>query len=215
MTESRIVTAQGSGAWGGKNYQVRLFTSSKTYSDAARRTMKTVVRFAVAFESSSWSDSRWFNSEKARRSFLDESFSDLVFREIPASERQPQEVASPLQNIKGEYLSSVTFVMDYLQLDFSGYGFNMYSWPFVTVSGKTLSDKDPEYKNALCGFIGQVVEQVDEYLDKGLTLRFADEFCINLPLKVAPDFSSPEVATFNGPKKELLMAWQVGDEPFD
>jgi hypothetical protein len=121
----------------------------------------------------------------------------------------------PLQNVIGEYLSSVTFVMDYLQLSFSRYGFNMYGWPTVTVQNRTLAQMDDGYKDAMCTLIGQTLATVDEYLDKGLFLQFENGSSLSLSLRVGRDFPCPEVAEFHGLKTNFLIIWQVGEEPFD
>lgn len=199
--------------WGGTDYEVRLLTASRTYFDAAREESRTVVRFGLAFQSVSYSDERWFASEELRQVFLGESFSNLVLEEIPGSQRESEEVVSPLQCVKGEYLSSVTFVMDYVQLDFCGYRFNMYDWPLVTSNGKPLGHTDTGYRDLLCSFIGRPLKDTDEFLDKGLTLDFGDG-CINLPLKVPRDFPSPEVAEFTAPKSGWVI-WLAGEPPFD
>ena len=214
MTSTRLITAEGKGLWGGKTYDVQLFTSSATYFDAAHKNARTVVGFGLSFASQSSSDMRGFESEDARAAFLKESFSSLFLKDIPISERKEQSVDSPLQSVVGEYLSSVTFVMDYLQLDFCGYGFNMYSWPLISIGGRTFAYSDPGYRDALCSLIGRTLDRIDEYLDKGLTFQFAEESCINLPLQVGMDFRSPEIAEFRGHDHEWVV-WQVGEEPFD
>jgi len=206
--ESQVVTAEGRGVWGGRRYEVRFMTSLRTYADSTHVTSKTIIHFVLEFGSPDGGDRRWFESEAARRSFVDKSFSELVLREVPESKREPQEVASPLQAVVGEYLSSVTFVMDYLQLDFSGYGFNMYSWPTVTLQNRTLAQRDDG------SLIGETLMTVDEYLDKGLVLQFKNGSFISLSLRLGRDFPCPEVAEFHGPKAHFLKIWQAGEAPF-
>jgi hypothetical protein len=215
MDETELITSKGRGVWGGTTYELRLLTSSRTYSDSLHQATRTVLRFMLEFGSKSGSDRRCFISDAARRAFIDQSFSDLVLTDIPEAKREPRRVISPLQTIVGEYMSSVTFVMDYLQLGFSDYRFNMYSWPTVTVQSRTLSQRDEAYKNAICALIGETLSAVDEYLDKGLVLQFKNGSSITLFLRVGRDFPGPEVAEFHGPNTTFLIIWRAGEEPFD
>ena len=141
MDETELMTSKGRGVWRGTKYELRLLTSSRTYSDSLHQATRTVSRFMLEFGSKSGTDRHCFISDAARRAFIDQSFSDLVLSDIPKSKREPYRVTSPMQNVVGEYLSSVTFVMDYLQLGFSGYGFNMYSWPTVTVQKRAFPNE--------------------------------------------------------------------------
>ncbi len=154
-------------------------------------------------------------SDEARRVFLEQSFSDLVLTEIPRrSKRELRRIDSPLQSVVGEYLSSVNFVMDYLQLDFCGYGFTMNIWPTITIENRTLAYSDGGYKDALCSLIGETAKEVDEYWDTGLRLRFKNGSSIDLSLRVERDFPSPEVATFHNPTNGFAIIWSAGEEPF-
>lgn len=215
MDQSEIMTAEGEGIWGGMRYRVQLLTFSRTYSDSTHAEAKTVLEFVLAFGSDSQMDRRRFRSNDARRSFMEQSFRALVLREIPESKREPQRMTSPVQAAVGEYLSSVTFVMDYLQLGFSDYGFNMYSWPILTIASETLTHTKAGYKDAMCSLIGETITRIDEYLDLGLTLRFKNGASISLPLRVGRDFPGPEIAEFHGPEPGSKVIWQAGDAPFD
>ena len=215
MDISEVITAEGEGVWGGARYKVRLVTSYRTYTESRQAVTKTVTSFVLTFGSESGFDKRCFSSNDARRSFIDESFRDLVLREILESNREPRSVTSPVQAAVGEYLSSVTFVMDYLQLGLNDYGFNMYSWPILTIKNETLVHADDRYKDALCSLIGETLTGIDEYLDTGLTLQFKNGACISLPLRVGNEFPGPEVAEFHGPESGSKVIWQAGDAPFD
>lgn len=215
MTESEVLTSTGQGVWGSSKYEVQLLTSSKTYFDSLRQSTKTVNRFVLMFGSGSQADRRSFRSDHARRTFIKESFSDLTLIDIPESKQEARLVESPLTAIVGEYLSSITFVMDYLQIGFSDYRFNMYSWPVVFMGNQTFSRANNGYKDAICSLIGETLAEIEEYLDKGLTLGFKNASSIVLPLRVGKDFPSPEVAEFHGPNNKFLITWQAGEEPFD
>lgn len=169
----------------------------------------------LGFGPKSQADRRLFESDVARRAFLEQSFSDLVLTEIPESKRELRRIVSPMQTVVGEYLSSVTFVMDYLQLDFSGHRFTMYCWPTITIENRTLAYGDGGYKDALCSLIGETATEVDEYWDTGLRIRFKNGSYINLLLRVESDFSGPEVAEFHTPTKVFAIVWSVGEQPFD
>jgi hypothetical protein len=214
MDESEVITSEGNGSWGAR-YELRLVTSVRTYSDSLRRANKLVQRYVLEFGPKSQSDRRLFESDDARRVFLEQSFSDLVLTEIPESQRELRRIVSPLQTVVGEYLSAVTFVMDYLQLDFCGHGFTMNSWSTITIQNKTLAHADGGYKDGLCSLIGEIATEVDEFWDTGLRLRFKNASYINLSLRVGHDFSSPEVATFSTPKRSFAIIWSAGEEPFD
>jgi hypothetical protein len=194
---------------------IRLLTSVCTYSDSLLQANKTLQSYVLEFGSKSQADRRSFTSDEARKVFLEKSFSDLVLTEIPESKRELRWIVSPLRAVVGEYLSSVTFVMDYLQLDFSGYGFTMNSWPTVTIDNRTLTHADRDYKDALCSLIGQTATEVDEYWDTGLRLEFKNGSHITLSLKVERDFPSPEIATFGTPSRAFAIIWSAGAEPFD
>jgi hypothetical protein len=62
-----------------------------------------------------------------------------------------------LSIIKGEQLSSVIFVQDYLQLDFDGPLLTCYKWPKVCIAGIITSFGDSEYRNAICQLISYLV----------------------------------------------------------
>jgi len=214
MDKSEVITSEGKGVWGTR-YELRLLTSVCTYSDSLRQANKTVQHYVLEFGPKSQADRRSFKSDEARRAFLEQSFLDLVLTEIPESKRELCRIVSPLQTVVGEYLSSVNFVMDYLQLDFSGHGFTMNSWPTITIENRTLAHRDAGYKDALCSLIGETASEVDEYWDTGLRLQFKSGSYINLSLRVERDFPSPEVATFHTPSRGFAIIWSAGEEPFD
>lgn len=214
MDRSEIITSEGEGVWGAR-YELRLITSVCTYSDSFRQANKNVQHYVLEFGPESQAARRSFKSDEARRAFLEESFSNLVLTEIPESKRKLRQIVSPLRSIVGEYLSSVSFVMDYLQLDFSGYGFTMNVWPTITTENRTLTHLDSGYKDALCSVIGETASEVDEYWDTGLRLWFKNGSYINLSLKAERDFPSPELATFHTPSREFAIIWSAGEEPFD
>lgn len=62
--------------------------------------------------------------------------------------------------LKGEQLSSVEFVMDYLQLHFNGRYFIAYIWPDIYDGDEPYSYSHIDYRNKLCEFIGKTVKGI-------------------------------------------------------
>jgi hypothetical protein len=213
VEQAEITTAEGAGIWGNVRYQVSLNTRFSTYYDSAKTKSRTVVYYFLSFKSSKCADHRSFESEEARRQFMDKSFSELSLAEIPEFKRERRELAPSFRVLVGENVAAVTFVMDYLQLQLSSGALNFYNWPVVTVREKALRHGDDGYRDALCEFVTKTVRDADEFLDEGLKLEFA-EGSIAVPLRVGKDFRSPEIAEFVSRGKPWLV-WQVGEPPFE
>lgn len=62
-----------------------------------------------------------------------------------------------LERLIGEKLSSVTFVMDYWQLNFDGHGFNAMSKITVQCDACTINSVQPGFRDLLCGQIAKTV----------------------------------------------------------
>jgi hypothetical protein len=200
MEQLEVITAIGEGVWGNHKYQVALKTRACTYHDALHQSTRKVLRYLFSFGPSiSISDSRSFRTEEKRRVFMAESFSALSMSEIAESNRQWKQLTSPLQSVVDHKLTTVSFVEDYLQLDFSPYRFLVYNWPDISMDGKTLQLSDQGYSDSLLSFVGKQVSGFDEYLDKGLVIGFSDGSSISVPLRVSAEFPSPEVAGLSGP----------------
>ena len=71
-----------------------------------------------------------------------------------------------------------------------------------------------EYRNKLCGLIGEKVGWVDEYLDIGLVFEFKNQVIISTPLKVDRSYPCGEIAEFHG-WDNIWNVWQVGERPFE
>lgn len=102
-----------------------------------------------------------------------------------------------LKILVGEKLSSVTFVMDYLQLDFDGNSFNLHVWPSVTVGNMVYKFGEPSYRDQLCSLITQVVKEARGQESQNLTIMFntGDSFSVSLDPN-NPELASPEIAIF-------------------
>ncbi|HEX9201701.1 MAG TPA: hypothetical protein VF865_19240, partial [Acidobacteriaceae bacterium] len=59
--------------------------------------------------------------------------------------------------IEGEELKAVEFVEDYLQLRFGAPLIRFYDWPHVLLPDFSVAFGEPEYRNALCAQIGEMV----------------------------------------------------------
>ncbi len=94
MDESEVITSEGKGVWGAR-YELRLLNSIRTYSGSLRQENKTVQRYVLEFGPKSQADRRSFESDEARRAFLEQSFSDLALTEIPESNRELRRMAHP------------------------------------------------------------------------------------------------------------------------
>ena len=66
----------------------------------------------------------------------------------------------------------MVFVMDYVQLDFTGARLTSYVWPTVTIGSANLNFGDSGYRDALCAFITHEVVACEESPESGLVVRF-------------------------------------------
>ncbi|MDU1893143.1 MAG: hypothetical protein E6767_20895 [Dysgonomonas sp.] len=71
--------------------------------------------------------------------------------------------------LKGEQLSSVEFVQDYLQLHFDGKYLIAYIWPDICNSDNRYTYGQIDYRNKLCEFIGKIIKGV--YIEDGKELN--------------------------------------------
>jgi hypothetical protein len=71
----------------------------------------------------------------------------------------------------GQQLSAVTFVQDYVQLDFDGKRLTANVWPIVRIDEGARSVNDVGYRDQLCSFIMQKVIAVFES-DAAISIEF-------------------------------------------
>jgi hypothetical protein len=74
--------------------------------------------------------------------------------------------------LQGEQLSSVAFVMDYVELNFNGPLLRSYSGPVSSTKSGRLRFPEPGSRDALCTLIGQNVAGIDFEEQRGLSLTF-------------------------------------------
>jgi hypothetical protein len=108
-----------------------------------------------------------------------------------------------LQPIVGEYLSAVTFVMDYVQLDFSGARLTALTLPTVHVGGKVWTSVDSGWRDSLCERIGVTV-QTALVRDEELGINFEDGACFSISLKLV-DCRGPEAFNFSPLNKPTVV----------
>ncbi|NEX91357.1 hypothetical protein [Caulobacter sp. 17J65-9] len=78
-----------------------------------------------------------------------------------------------LQVLTGERLSAVTFLKDYLQLDFDGHVISAYALTDVRDEDGTITADDPGFRDALCARIGWEVAGAEVGAERVL-VRFED-----------------------------------------
>ena len=96
--------------------------------------------------------------------------------------------------IEGQELSAVEFVADYLRLRFDGPMLTLFAWPHILLAEFSIAYGEPEYRNALCAQIGEMVAKASlEELD-ALTVEFESGTVIALSLR-EEDLSGPEAGS--------------------
>jgi len=124
---------------------------------------------------------------------------------------------SVLRNLIGESLSSVVFVMDYLQLDFNGTRLSSYVWPKSVIGSTVRSFGEDGYRDQLCAFIDHEVCDTDETVERGLEVRFDLGAIVIDP--ALEDLTGPEIAVLHvyAPPGEISpwSVWRPGEDIFD
>ena len=130
---------------------------------------------------------------------LEATASDLQseIQRLQKEARHIDEVLSDrgLERIVGEFMSSVEFVMDYVQLSFCGSTLTSFVSPQVHDRDQTLREDEPGYRDALCSLIGTVVSSTEVREEDILRITFADNRSITVSLR-AEDAAGPECANF-------------------
>jgi len=98
--------------------------------------------------------------------------------------------------IEGQELTAVEFVGDYLRLRFDGPMLTLYAWPHVLLADFSIAFGEPEYRNALCAQLGEMVAKASvEELDS-LTVEFESGTVIALSLR-EEDLDGPEAGSYS------------------
>ena len=98
--------------------------------------------------------------------------------------------------IEGQELTAVEFVQDFLRLRFDGPMLTLFAWPHVLFPEFSLGYGEPEYRNALCAQIGEIVGKASlEELD-ALAMEFDSGTVIALSLR-EEDLSGPQAGSYS------------------
>lgn len=109
------------------------------------------------------------------------------------------------KDLVGEKLSSVTFVLDYLQLDFDGSGFTMFIWPTIFYEGEKNVFGETKYRNSLCALIARIVTRVEYTEDVLLRIVFDDKNSIDWPIHSGNPDIIAEIGIYENIEKEWLV----------
>ena len=123
-----------------------------------------------------------------------------------------------LQRLVGSELSSVVFVMDYVQLHFQGVGddwpvLTCEVWPTVEGADGTVAHGQPGYADALVALVmGEVVRTVEQ-TGTGLRVELDRGTLVLDP--TLDDLVGPEVALLDGFADRAWMCWRPGEDAFE
>jgi hypothetical protein len=98
--------------------------------------------------------------------------------------------------IEGQELSAVEFVGDYLRLRFDGPMLTLYAWPHVLLADFSIAYGEPEYRNALCAQIGEMVAKAALEELEALTVEFESGTVIALSLR-EEELDGPEAGSYS------------------
>jgi hypothetical protein len=111
--------------------------------------------------------------------------------------------------LRGEQLSAVTFVQDYLQLWFDGPGIDVTNPLEVTCGDQRLVSGQPGFRDLLCGQIAKVVRLVEYLAGDALKITFEDGSRLSISLR-SEDCDSPEAFFAHGFKNGAWSAESFG-----
>ncbi len=107
------------------------------------------------------------------------------------------------QQIVGEQLSGVTFVMDYIQLQFNPPPtINVLTPVTVFSHGEFVRSGDDQFRNRLCEQITKIVRSVSVIPGDAVKIAFEDASVVAASLKES-DYRGPEAICFLGRANRL------------
>jgi hypothetical protein len=98
--------------------------------------------------------------------------------------------------IEEQELTAVEFVGDYLRLRFDGPMLTLYGWPHVLLADFSIAYGEPEYRNALCAQIGEMVAKAALEELEALTVEFESGTVIALSLR-EEELDGPEAGSYS------------------
>jgi len=113
--------------------------------------------------------------------------------------------SNDLDELVGEELSGVTFVRDYLQLQFNPLPvLNAYTQVTVSCGDQVATFGEEPFANLLIGQINKFVRRVELRDDEFLRLTFEDESVVAISLFPA-DYVGPEAITLFSRDKKITV----------
>jgi hypothetical protein len=101
-----------------------------------------------------------------------------------------------ISTIEGQELTAVEFVGDYLRLRFDGPMLTLYAWPHILLADFSIAYGEPEYRNALCAQIGEMVAKTALEELEALTVEFESGTVIALSLR-EEELDGPEAGSYS------------------
>ena len=101
-----------------------------------------------------------------------------------------------LNQLAGRQLTAVTFLGEYLQLQFDGPSLNVMNTIAVSSQGHTAKTGDDQFRNLLCGRIQGQVRSVGMSVDE-VSIEFLDGGRIDILLR-DEHYSGPEAVYYYG-----------------
>ena len=98
--------------------------------------------------------------------------------------------------IEGQELTAVEFVTDYVRLRFDGPMLTLYNWPTVMLPDFSVAFGEPEYRNALCAQVGEMVANASLEELESLTIEFESGIVLGLSLH-EEDLDSATAGSFS------------------
>ena len=98
--------------------------------------------------------------------------------------------------LEGQELTAVEFIADFVRLHFDGPLLTMYAWPHVLLADFSIAFGEPEYRNALCAQIGEIVAKAALEEFESLTIEFESGTVIALSLR-EEDLDGPEAGSYS------------------
>jgi hypothetical protein len=88
-----------------------------------------------------------------------------------------------VESLVGQELSSVTFVQDYLQLEFNGPSLTLFVWPEIFREEGSYGFGEPGYRDWLCAEIGEEVSEATIVIGEAFELQFEDGIILRASLR--------------------------------
>jgi hypothetical protein len=116
-----------------------------------------------------------------------------------------EDVSGTFSAFVGATLVAVTFVMDYVQLQFDAAQLTAYTPPQVQTADHRWTSEDPGWRDSLCARIGVVVRRASCSSGQALQIDFEDGVAFTISL-MDEDYRGPEAFTLSVPGHNLIVA---------